>query len=67
MFIRLLYLGSNFYSSVLAIFSFCVGIVFGSALAAIELLLCETCPRLGFNLDATLYGVLDVAALEIIS
>ena len=39
----------------------------GSALAAIELLLCETCPRLGFNLDATLYGVLDVAALEMIS
>ncbi len=39
----------------------------GSAFAAIELLLCETCPTHGFNLDAILYGVLDVAALEMIS
>lgn len=39
----------------------------GSAFAAIELLLFETCPTLGFNLDVTLYGVLDVAALEMIS
>ena len=39
----------------------------GSALAAIELLLCDTCPRLCFSLGATLCGVLEVAALEMIS